>query len=275
MDSWGRIYMWEAGWLNEWEPQGIPGIPELHAVAMEIVPWRKAAVILREDGALFEVPTSSWVEPFPERPGSTHFCEAPLDRNPRPMGNLFTDYAHQPIRPGQKAVDLLVDPIQERLIVLDTFGTLTSDKSVGAIDEPPLPYLAHYINIDVELNQLGSSPYIGTYFGGFSVYPGQEPTVPVFFDFNWPAIVDYEPIRGGKELCVLDVQGGVHVFCSDQQPFIDPTQMNHYSPHGKKEEYTPYLSEPCPFFSDLELVPGRKAYYRMNWNFRIYYAEAE
>ncbi len=270
LDSWGRIFLWEGGIFNDWAPQGIPGIPRHHAVAMEIAPWRKAAVILRDDGALYEVPIPSWVDPEPRVPRQTWVCEPPPDHSPRPLGNLFYDYARLPFHPARMAMDLVVDPKHKRLVALDNIGDLISD-------QPGLDFQvekkAAFIGIDVELNGEGTLAFIGNYFGGLNAWPGGESPIKTGFDFYWPAIADYEPARGGEDLYVLDVQGGIFAFTRLDSPLIDPVKMQHYSPRGEKEPSTPYLVHPTPFFSDIELVPGEKAFYRMLWNFRIYYAE--
>ncbi len=267
MDSWGRIFLWEGGYFNDWEPQGIPGIPEHHAVAMEIAPWRKSAVILRDDGALYEVPAPSWLVPEPQVPRQTWFCEAPLDRSPRPLGNLFYDYARIPRRPPRKAVDLVADPRNQRFVVLDNTGDLVTDKpELGFRVEKKIPY----INIDAELERTGLFTFLGDYFGVLRAWPGEISPIFTGLDYNWPAIADYEPARGGDDFYVMDVQGGVFPFTRRDAPFIDPRHMQHYSPHGEPEKKTPYQPYPSPFFSDIELVPGEKVFYRMLWNFRIF-----
>ncbi len=267
MDSWGRIFLWEGGIFKDWEMQGIPGLPEHHAVAMEMAPWKKAAVILRDDGAMYEVPAPGWIDSLPEVPLQTWLTDPPLDHGPHPVGNLLYDYARLPLHPTRKAVDLVADLKNQRLVVLDNTGDLVTDQPGRGFQ---VEKKASYTSIDVELDREGQLAFIGDYFGTLKAWPGGESPVKTGFDFYWPAIADYETARGGEEMYVLDVQGGVFPFTRGGAPSIDPFKMRHFSPRGEPEAYTPYLTSPNPFFCDIELVPGKKAYYRMLWNFRIY-----
>jgi len=268
MDSWGRIFLWEGGNYQDWEPQGIPGLPELHAVAMEIASWRKAAVILRDDGALYEVPISCWLDNELKGPDQIGSRETSLDNSPHLIGNIFHDFEKIPFYPGRMAVDLVADAENQRLVVLDNTGDLVTDQPGQGFQ---VEKKAAYIGIDLELNQGGNTAFIGDYFGGLKAWPGEVAPIQIALNFNWPAVVDYETARNGDDLYVLDVQGGVFAFTRQETPFIDLHKMQHFSPHGEMEAYTPYSTYPSPFFCDIELVPGKKAYYRMLWNFGIYY----
>lgn len=271
MDSWGRIFQTgEGGLFKAWSSRGIPGIPGHHAVAFEIAPWRKSAIILRDDGAMYELPIPSWVDQEPQSPPQTWFCEASPDHDPGPIGNIFSDYAQVSMRPPRMAVDLAVDPVNQRLVVVDNTGDLVTDKAGEGFK---VEVKAPNVSIDVEIFREGKQAIIGDCFGKLVAWPGGELPVWVNYEFVWPAIVDFEVARGGEDVYVLDVQGGVFPFARHGSPFIDPVKMQHYAPDGKPELYTPYCSYALPFFSDLELVPGEKAYYRMLWNFRIYYGE--
>lgn len=237
-------------------------------MAMEIAPWKKSAVILRDDGALYVVPIPCWVDPDPQTPKQTWFCEAPLDRSPRPMGNLFYEYARISPHPARYAVDLVADNRNQRLVVLDNTGDLVTDQPGQGFQ---VEKRASYTSIDVELDRSGQFAFIGDYFGGLKFWPGENSPIFTGLNYNWPAVADYETARGGDDVYVMDVQGGVFPFTRLDAPLIDLVKMKHYSPHDEPEAYTPYQTYPCPYFSDIELVPGEKAYFRMLWNFRIYY----
>ncbi|MCG3196600.1 MAG: hypothetical protein GHCLOJNM_01076 [bacterium] len=270
MDCWGRVFFWEGGYYNLWSPNGIPDIPRRHAVGMEIVPWRGAAVILADDGSLFEVPAPSWVDPEPSKPRLTHKLTPPTERPLSPIGNLFVDYAGKPMGPGARAVDLAVEPRNRMLVALDSSGNLTADlPHVDFEVKRPAPFSTR----DAEVRLGGGLAFIMDWFGWVQAWPGEYPSIPVTLDFNWPAMADLEIGPGGEELYLLDVQGGLFPFTKGGPPSIDFTRLVHFSPQGQEEKYAPYVTEPMDFFHDLELVPGEKAFYRMNWNFRIHYSE--
>jgi hypothetical protein len=270
MDCWGRVFFWEGGYFNAWSGSGVPGIPERHAVAMKIIPWKEAAIILCDDGALFAVPTPSWVDPDPPTPMKTYNIEAPIDRTPRPIGNFYTDYAGVPLHPGAKAVDLGVDYINKRLVALDTAGNVVSDSpqvDYQVSDKPA------FVNIDVALAQGGGKAFVGDYFGGIHSWPGKEPHIPIYLGYNWQAIADYEYVRGGQEVYILDVQGDVHPFTTRSSPLID-RKMIHYGPYGNPMESFHKAVYPLKPFHKIQLVPKEKSFYRMNWNFYIDFSEA-
>jgi hypothetical protein len=270
MDCWGRLFVSEGGCFNQWSMQAIPGIPEHHAVAMEIVPWRGAAVILRDDGALYEVPVASWVAPHPTVRRQTHFQAVPSDRTPRPVGNLWEDYAGIKMHIGARAVDLAADHHNRRLVAIDSSGDVVADAPGVDWKERKIPFVC----VDLELYWDGGTAYLTDWFGGVTGWPGDTfPINTTGLSFKWPAICDLEMGLGGSDAYFLDVQGGVHAFSSVGEPFIDTGQMNHYSTHGELEEYCPYISEPVSFFKCLELVPNEHAYYRMNRNFGIFFSE--
>lgn len=271
LDCWGRVFLSEAGFLNAWSLEGIPGIPEHHAVAMEIVPWKQAAVILREDGALFEIPIPSWVDPHPGERRKTFILDPPLDRSPRPMGNLITEYARAERHPGSCAVDLAVDHQGQHLVALESSGKIFADSPhVDYKVDKPVPFLG----CSLKLYWDGSQAYVLDVFGGLKGWPGGTFHIDLGgFGFPWHAVADMDFGRGGSDLYILDAQGGVHNFSNLGRTVIDPKKMNHYSPHGLLEKEIRYQRKPVSTFHRIKMVPNDISFYRMTWNFGIYYSD--
>lgn len=271
LDCWGRVFLSEGGFLNAWAPDGIPGIPEHHAVAMEVVPWRSTAVILRDDGALFEIPIPSWVDPHPAERRKTYKLNPPEDRSPRPMGNLITEYARARRHPGAMSVDLAVDYQGQHLVALESSGKIYADSPhVDYRVDKPVPFLG----CSLELYWDGTEAYILDVFGGLKGWPGGTLHIDLGgFGFPGHAVADMEFARGGSDLYILDVQGGVHNYSSLGKTIIDPQKMNHYTPHGLLEKKTRYQASSIPTFCKLKLVPNETSFYRMTWNFGIYYSD--
>ena len=270
MDCWGRLFFQEGGYYSDWSIHGLPNIPEHRAVDFEIVPWRKAAVILQDNGDLFEVPVSSWPNPNPSKPRGTLFQDSSPDREPKAIGNFYKDFCGTELPRGQRAVALTLDYWNERMIVLDTAGGLVGD---GTGTDFEVTKKAALVRCDAEANYNGEFVFVVNHFGKVTSWPGYHSSVQVIHDIGWPAITDLELTRGGNDLYLLDGQGGVAPFSRLENAMIDPSRMNHYHPTDEPLDSSPYISEPLRYFIDLEMVPNEKAYYKLTANFRIHYSE--
>ncbi len=270
MDCWGRLFFQEGGYFNDWSIHGLPDIPERRAVDFEIVPWRRAAVILEDNGNLYEVPVSSWVHPNPSTPRETTIHESPLDREPKFVGNFYSDEPSARLGRGQHAVDLALDYWNERLVVLDSTGNLAAD---GTGTNYNVTQFSALSRCDVEVNYNGEFAFVTDHFGGVTSWPGMGSSIQVIHQIGWPAITDSELTRGGNDLYLLDGQGGVSPFSRLESALIDPTQMIHYFPTGEPLAMAPYIQDPIRYFIDLEILPGERSFYKMTSNFRIHFSE--
>ena len=270
MDCWGRLFFQEGGYFNDWSIHGLPDIPGHRAVDFEIVPWRRAAIILRDDGNLYEVPVSSWINPNPSTPRETVFQDSSPDREPKCIGNFYTDFCSTRLGRGQRAVDLALDFWNERMVVLDTTGNLVAD---GAGTDFAVTRKAALTRCDVEMNYNGEFAFVVDHFGLVTSWPGEGSSIQVIHQIGWPAITDLELTRGGNDVYLLDGQGGVVSFSRLENALIDTTKMRHFFPTGEPLSMAPYIPNPVRYFIDLEIVPNQKAFYKMTSNFRIHYSE--
>lgn len=270
LDCWGRLFFQEGGRFNDWSIHGLPEIPTKRAVDFEIVPWRKSAVILRDDGDLFEVPVSSIVAPNPASPRETFFLEPPIDREPKRLGNFYRDFSSADLGRGQRAVDLTLDHWNRRMIVLNTAGGVVGEGTGTDFDVYEWAALAR---CDVESNYNGEFIFVTDHFGKVTSWPGKNSSIEVLHQIGWPAITDLELTRGGNDLYLLDGQGGVTAYSRLEHALIDPSRMNHFHPTGEPLDSAPYVSDPIRYFIDLEIPPGERSFYKMTSNFRIHFSE--
>ncbi|MCA9430692.1 MAG: hypothetical protein KC940_09315, partial [Candidatus Omnitrophica bacterium] len=270
MDCWGRLFFQEGGYYNDWSFNGLPNIPEYRAVDFEIIPWRKAAVILQDNGDLYEVPVSSWLNPNPSKPRETDYQDSSPDREPKFIGNFYRDFCDTQLGHGQRAVDLTLDYWNQRMIVLDTTGNLVAD---GTGTDFNVTEKAALVRCDAEANYNGEFTFVVNHFGKVTSWPGYHSSIQVIYEIGWPAITDMELTRGGNDLYLLDGQGGVTPFSRLDKALIDPSKMRHFYPTGEPLGMSPYISEPVRYFIDLEILPNEKAYYKLTTNFRIHYSE--
>jgi len=249
LDRWGRVFLWENGTYSEWATEGLPDTPENLAVDMEMVPWLDSAVVLQEDGAVHQVDTQT------------------AGQTLQPIGNLLLDSAGKPWHPGSRALDLVVDSQNKRLVVFDTVGELVSD---GSKLDYGITRRESFIGVDAELSENGNSMLLQTYFGTVKAWPGGEVPLQAAMNFNWQACIDMELAAGHHDIYILDVQGGIHAFPSAGIPYIQPDELLHFSPEGNRLDHYPYVFIPQPLFKDLEILPGERTFYRMTRNFRIH-----